>query len=410
MGIFWKSRWSIVNEVYIAMRILADEENRKKLLIIILLPILFFIAAMLVVSDMGTTAGTAASPLSDQVEKWRPMVTQYCTKYKIQGYVDLALALMQVESSGNEPDPMQAAEGAYGLYCLKTKNNSGGHSHSPNGIPSGHGECSINAGVQELRDALKKADVEDPTDIDHIKVAIQGYNYGMDRWISWIKKHGGKYTLALSKEYSATMMPAGAKGTPNHAEKVMKYYSIATGDSSAEISLLEGNSGLKVVYYNQGDAAWKSLPYSTSKIGISGCGPTSMAICISTLSGKRVTPRQTCDWAGSRGYYHSGEGSSHDVIPALAKAYNLKCKGVGKDKSKIITALKTGKLVVAIMGPGHFTKNGHFIVLTGIKDGKITVADCGSRARTKQTWSLDLILNESNSGAGAGGPFWIISK
>ena len=199
------------------------------------------------------------------------MVSQYCTNYMIPDYVDLALALMQAESSGSEPDPMQAAEGAYGLYCLKTKNNNGGHSHSPNGIPTGHGECSINAGVQELRDALKKADVESPYDIDHIKVAIQGYNYGMDRWISWIKKHGGKYTLALSIVYSDTMMPAGAKGTPNHAEKVMKYYSIATGDSSAEISLLEGNSGLKAVYYNQGDAAWESLPYSTSTIGSSGC-------------------------------------------------------------------------------------------------------------------------------------------
>lgn len=145
-----------MNEAYFAMRILADEENRKKLLIIILIPILFFIVAMLAASDMGTTAGTAASPLSDQVEKWRPMVSQYCTKYKIPDYVDLALALMQAESSGSEPDPMQAAEGAYGLYCLKTKNNNGGHSHSPNGIPTGHGECSINAGVQELRDALKK--------------------------------------------------------------------------------------------------------------------------------------------------------------------------------------------------------------------------------------------------------------
>ena len=182
-----------MNEAYFAMRMLADEENRKKLLIIILIPILFFIVAMLAASDMGTTAGTAASPLSDQVEKWRPMVSQYCTKYKIPDYVDLALALMQAESSGSEPDPMQAAEGAYGLYCLKTKNNNGGHSHSPNGIPTGHGECSINAGVQELRDALKKADVESPYDIDHIKVAIQGYNYGMDRWISWIKKHGGKF-------------------------------------------------------------------------------------------------------------------------------------------------------------------------------------------------------------------------
>ena len=54
-----------MNEAYFAMRMLADEENRKKLLIIILIPILFFIVAMLAASDMGTTAGTAASPLSN---------------------------------------------------------------------------------------------------------------------------------------------------------------------------------------------------------------------------------------------------------------------------------------------------------------------------------------------------------
>ena len=94
----------------------------------------------------------------------------------------------------------------------------------------------------------------------------------------------------------------------------------------------------------------------------------------------------------------------------MAKHYNVKSKAIGEDKSQIIKALKTGKLVVALMAPGHFTDNGHFIVLTGIKDGKITVADCGSRNRTKQTWSLDLIVNESNSDASAGGPFWIISK
>ena len=72
--------------------------------------------------------------------------------------------------------------------------------------------------------------------------------------------------------------------------------------------------------------------------------------------------------------------------------------------------MKSKNLVIAIMSHGHFTKGGHFIVLTGIKNGKITVADCGSRERTKKTWSLDLIVNESNSSASAGGPFWIISK
>lgn len=397
--------------VIMFLRQLADEQKGKKILTIVMIPVILLSVIVLGAASLfQTSSGTAGEPLSAKVEAWRPMVRKYCDKYGIAEYTDLALALMQAESGGSEPDPMQAAEGAYGLYCLKTKNNSGGHSHSPNGIPKGHGECSINAGVQELRAALKKAEVESPYDIDHIKVAIQGYNYGMDRWIKWIKQHGGKYTLALSQEYSRTRMPAGAKGTPNHAEKVMRYYSIATGDSSAIVSLLEGNSGLKVVYYNQGDAAWASLPYGSSTIRKSGCGPTSMAICISTLGSKKVTPRQTAAWAGKSGYYVKGVGSSHSVVPALAKQYKLKCKGVGKSQTEIIKALKSGKLVVAIMAPGHFTDNGHFIVLTGIKDGKITVADCGSRERTKKTWSLSLIINEARSGASAGGPFWVISK
>lgn len=359
--------------------------------------------------DSGSSSNFGAIGISQEVEARRPMVQKYCDKYKISEYCDLALALMMAESGGREPDPMQAAEGAYGLYCLVTKNKSGGHVQGPNGIPTGHAECSINAGVQELRDALKKADVDSPTDIDHIKVAIQGYNYGMDRWIAWIKKHGGIYTLALSEQYSRECMPAGAKGTPNHAEKVMRYYSTSTGDSSAEVGTLEGNCGLKVVYYNQGDAAWWKLPYGTGTIKSGGCGPTSMAICISTLTGKKVNPRQTCAWSEKHGYCQ-GNATMHAIVPALSKEYHLKCKAVKKNKKQVINALKTGKLVVALMGPGHFTNNGHFIVLTGIKDGKITVADCGSRKRTQQTWSLDLIASEAKSDASAGGPFWIISK
>lgn len=397
--------------VFLVLNQLKDEEGRKRLIAVILIPIIFLIVVLIAGSSLFSTfSGTASSPLSDEVEAWRPMVKQYCEKYQIEDYTDLALALMQAESSGSEPDPMQAAEGAYGLYCLKTKNTAGGHSRIPGGIPSGHSECSINAGIQELRDALLKADVESPYDIDHIKVAIQGYNYGMDRWINWIKQHGGKYTLPLSQEYSNTMMPANAKGTPDHAEKVMRYYSIAAGDSSAEVLLLKGNSGLQVVYYNQGDAAWKSLPYGDSTIGEAGCGPTSMSICISTFTNQKVTPRQTATWAAENGYYVSGAGSSHSIVPALAQKYNLECKGIGKDKEEIINALQTGKLVVAIMGPGHFTNEGHFMVLTGIKDGKITVADCGSKQRTGQTWSIDLIVNEARNGASAGGPFWVITR
>ena len=46
----------------------------------------------------------------------------------------------------------------------------------------------------------------------------------------------------------------------------------------------------------------------------------------------------------------------------------------------------SGHPVVALMGPGDFTQNGHFVVLTRLvgKD-KVKIADVGSRARTAET-------------------------
>ena len=78
------------------------------------------------------------------------------------------------------------------------------------------------------------------------------------------------------------------------------------------------------------------------------------------------------------------------------------------DGQKIVDALSNGKLVVAIMTKGHFTNSGHFIVLRGVKDGKILVADPASRDRSGMEWDLPLILNEASTHAAAGGPFWII--
>ena len=78
------------------------------------------------------------------------------------------------------------------------------------------------------------------------------------------------------------------------------------------------------------------------------------------------------------------------------------------DGQKIADALADGKLVVAIMLKGHFTSSGHFIVLRGVKDGKILVADPASYDRSSMEWDLSIILNEASTHAGAGGPFWII--
>jgi hypothetical protein len=178
----------------------------------------------------------------------------------------------------------------------------------------------------------------------------------------------------------------------------------------------------EVVYYNQGDNPWKNMMYGTIRtIGISGCGPTSMAIVISTLNGQEITPEMTSNWSYQNGYlvqgYSNGRPyamSSHSLIPALATEYNLNSTGIAKNSNtaeKIYQVLSSGKLVVAIMGPGHFTSGGHFIVLRGVTEkGKILVADCGSRQRTNQEWDIETIIREAKGNAGAGGPFWAIGN
>lgn len=72
---------------------------------------------------------------------------------------------------------------------------------------------------------------------------------------------------------------------------------------------------------------------------------------------------------------------------------NMKCHGLGSDVSKVRDALKKKHPVVALMGPGYFTKKGHFIVLVAIDDNdQVTVADVGSRQRTQYKYPLKEVI------------------
>ena len=158
------------------------------------------------------------------------------------------------------------------------------------------------------------------------------------------------------------------------------------------------------IYFNQADAAWNDNGY---QIKSSGCGPSAMAVCISSLTDQWVTPVDTTVWAYKNGYYSSA-GASHEMVPALAKQYKLECNGLGSDVSKVRDALKKKHPVVALMGPGYFTKKGHFIVLVAIDENdQVTVADVGSRQRTQYKYPLKEVIAQTKS-ASAGGPCWEI--
>lgn len=171
------------------------------------------------------------------------------------------------------------------------------------------------------------------------------------------------------------------------------------------------DGGREVVYYNQLDRRWAASPYGrVDTIGKAGCGPTAMSIVISTLTGDRVDPVYMADWAYTNGYCCPRSGSYRTLIKGAGEAFGLSVQDCGiNEGQRVADALADGKLVVAIMGPGHFTNCGHFIVLRGVSgSGDILVADPASTSRSQKTWPISLILSEV-SGTNAGvGPLWII--
>ena len=166
----------------------------------------------------------------------------------------------------------------------------------------------------------------------------------------------------------------------------------------------------QVTYYNQLDSRWANSPYGTDNIGGYACGPTSMAIVVSSLTSETVDPPHMAQWAYENGYWCSRSGSYHTLIPGASEEWGLDVEGcTAAEPQRIVDALSDGKLVVALMTKGHFTSSGHFIVLRGVtSDGQIMVADPSSYSRSEKTWDLSIILNEASKNAGAGGPFWII--
>lgn len=139
----------------------------------------------------------------------------------------------------------------------------------------------------------------------------------------------------------------------------------------------------------------------------SGCGATSMCMVIHYLTGNtKATPYLLFKWAYENGYYN-GSGLDHGAVSAMGKLCGVSGKWVGKDGKKIVKALLTGHPVIAHMGPGTFTKNGHYIVLRGVtKDGKILVNDPASSSRTKKAYPLSTILKQGKTST----PFMICSR
>ena len=205
--------------------------------VIILIVVLLGCAVSLFGGGSGSNAYT---PVSAEVEAYKPLIQKYAKQYGIPEYVELIKAVMMQESGGRGLDPMQAAEGSFNTR----------YPHEPNGIQDP--EYSIQCGVQELKAALISAEVENPIDMERIKLALQGYNFG-NGYISWAKTNYGGYSYANAVEFStmqAQRLGWEKYGDTQYPAHVLRYYpygrAFTSGGNQAivEVALTQlGNEG-----------------------------------------------------------------------------------------------------------------------------------------------------------------------
>lgn len=205
--------------------------------------------------------------------------------------------------------------------------------------------------------------------------------------------------------------------SPEPEPSPMPSYRLPAGDPPlTEVVEADGKQiltggAVDIVYYCQSDEEWAEQLFGTDPIGPYGCGPTAMAMVVASMTDTQTDPAVMAAWAADNGYWARRSGSYHSIVRGAAQAFGLEVQSLSEHTvEQLYQELSRGHVLVALMGPGHFTSGGHFIILRGMTlTGDILVADPNSLERSLEVWDPQLILDELSTARDSGAPLWVLS-
>lgn len=275
-------------------------------IVVLLLLIVILFGALF--SMVGGSNSSTVEPVNAEVQAYEPLIRQYARQHGVEEYVELIKAVMMQESGGRGNDPMQASECGYNTRYPNT----------PNGITDP--EYSIDVGIQNLAACLRETEVESPVDMNRIKLALQGYNYG-NGYISWAQENYGGYTYANAVEFSEMMAERNgwsSYGDKEYVSHVLRYYvfgRIPTGKGSmaiVQVALTQlGNEG--------GEPYWSWYPFE-NRVEWCACFVSWCADQCGYLESGVIPKFSLCpdgaDWFKRNGQWHDRnyEPQSGDII------------------------------------------------------------------------------------------------
>ncbi|MFR6426526.1 MAG: C39 family peptidase [Oscillospiraceae bacterium] len=131
-----------------------------------------------------------------------------------------------------------------------------------------------------------------------------------------------------------------------------------------DLSSLAGSETVPLLL--QWDERWGYREYNESIIGLAGCGPTCLSMATIYLTGDTTKdPLWMCRFAEQHQFNVPGSGSKWALISEGGRMLGLDVTQISLDKDRIYRNLDVGNPIIVVVGPGDFTTDGHFLVLTG---------------------------------------------
>ncbi|MDO4345418.1 MAG: papain-like cysteine protease family protein [Eubacteriales bacterium] len=148
----------------------------------------------------------------------------------------------------------------------------------------------------------------------------------------------------------------------------------------------------------QWDVRWGYRQYGDDFMAVNGCGPTCLSMVYCGLTGDtRWYPYAVAQMADERGYFVPGSGTEWTLMDSGARELGLEVHSVTLAENDILVVLEMGLPIIASVGPGDFTDNGHFIVLAGVNEnGSIHILDPNSRINSEKEWDIQEVIPQIN--------------
>lgn len=300
------------------------------IMVLIIVLIVMCFAGMMLASDKNDTE---ILPVSEEVKAYEPIIQKYAKKYGIGDYVLLIEAVMMQESGGRGTDPMQCSECKFNTL----------YPHIPGSITEP--EYSINVGIQNLADCLQIAECESPVDINAIKLALQGYNYGQS-YITWAMNKYGKYTKTNAVEFSLkTAEQCGwvSYGDMDYVPHVLRYYPLGQIFYEPDTSSLIVEVARSQIGNEGGELYWRWYGF-TQRVEWCACFVSWCANQCGYIDAGIIPKFSGCEW-GVSWFKQRGQWANNRITPTPGMIIFFDWDGNGmSDHTGIVEKVENGRV------------------------------------------------------------------